>query len=184
MRSALPTASQESANQELPLATGTCRCEHPRCLTCSWINTASTVISHSTKLSYSVGPGNYNCKTPNVVYVIKFSCGELYIGETSRALKDRITGHRNAIRHQDLSQPVAAHYATHNHCAEDLSVCVLQKCSSDSQRFIAEKKWISQLVTDHPLGLNLEHVLAKDKRLVRALKSKSVSDAQSVPSSS
>ena len=76
-----------------------------------------------------------------------------------------MSGHRFAIRHQDTRQPVASHCVEHAHTMDDLSVMVLQKTASDSERFVSEKRWISQLVSDHPFGLNLEHVLAKNKHL-------------------
>ena len=140
-------------------------CLRSRCKTCSLINPSPVFKSFTTGLRYRVRSFGGNCVTANVVYLITFSCGQIYVGETCQPLKDRMTGHRFAIKHSDTRQPVASHFIEHGHCMSDVSVAIIEQTASDKERFRAEKRWISQLVNDHPFGLNLEHMLAKDKHV-------------------
>ncbi len=56
------------------------------------------------------------CKTNNVIYIIRLysPCNTIFVGETSRSLKERITEHRSAINGKDLKRPVARHFCELN----------------------------------------------------------------------
>ena len=176
-------AAEHPARLTVPRETYTKACNHRLCKTCAWINPNPSVTSYTTKLSYRIRPSGSTCSTSNIVYAITFNCGQIYIGETSQPLNRRMNGHRSAIMTRDLRQPVTAHFCEHGHLLEDIAVSVLQVTNSDSQRFTAEKRWISQLVCDHPHGLNLEHVLAKERHLVPPVAPSASSRRSSAPTS-
>ena len=135
------------------------------CKTCANINQSAQITSKTTNLQYSPRVPSCNCGTSNVVYLIQFRCGEQYVGETMNALRKRMNGHRRDIETRDLTKPVSRHFVQHQHSWEDVGVSVIEQCNSDIGRKRAEKKWMSQLMSDHPLGLNLEHVLKNDKHV-------------------
>jgi hypothetical protein len=147
---------------------GTVKCNRARCKTCELINPSTTIVSHTTGLKYHANlHEEADCASAGLVYLIRFSCGELYVGETSQKLSGRIAGHRSDIRKGCLDRPVSAHFVEHQHEENDWTVSIIKIAVDEKRRFVAEKRWISQLMTDAPLGLNLEHVFNKEKHVSR-----------------
>jgi len=97
------------------------------------------------------------CEACNVIYGINcIQCGKIvYVGETSRSLKERLKEHEADTRHH-RSKPVAEHFNSGQHSVEDMGVCVLQNIrdNSDYYRKIKELNWIQLLKTEVPNGLN------------------------------
>ena len=67
-------------------------------------------------------------------------------------------GHRHDIVSADMSKPISAHFVNHNHSMDDVTVVAVEKTNGQRQRKNRELYWISQLMTDFPFGLNIEHV--------------------------
>ena len=80
------------------------------------------------------------------------------MGETGQAIHCRMTNHRADIIHNRIEdKPVAAHFNTQGHAVEDLAVMVIEKLWKDDPVLwkIREDKWIRNLDTSHPRGMNL-----------------------------
>ena len=105
----------------------------------------------------SAPPGHIHSATKNVVYCITCTkCGKLYIGETKRMLRERFREHLRDIRISNMTSPVAQHFTSRGHSTEDITVCCLLICSTDTQRKQMEMRIIDRLGTLDPLGLNLD----------------------------
>ena len=53
--------------------------------------------------------------TKGVVYKIPCECGRMYVGETGRTLKQRITEHKRAVKNADSNNGLAVHVAETEH---------------------------------------------------------------------
>ena len=85
---------------------------------------------------------HFSCSSSSVIYLIQCSsCNSVYVGETGRALRERMTSHRFDIAH-DKDTPVAEHFSQHGH---DFMVSVIQHTSENLvTRRLVEKRWISR----------------------------------------
>ena len=64
-----------------------------------------------TKVKTPVDPINIK----GVVYRIPCECGRVYVGETGRTLKQRITEHKRAVKNADSNNGLAVHVARTEH---------------------------------------------------------------------
>ena len=53
--------------------------------------------------------------TKGVVYKIACECGRVYVGETGRRLKQRITEHKRAVKYADSNNRLAVHVSRTKH---------------------------------------------------------------------
>ncbi|KAH3859239.1 hypothetical protein DPMN_101955 [Dreissena polymorpha] len=72
----------------------------------------------------------------------------VYVGETSRSLKERLKEHEADTRHHK-SKPVAEHFNSKDH-----GILQTIRDDSDYYRKIKELNWIRLLKTEVPNGLN------------------------------
>ncbi len=94
----------------------------------------------------------------NVVYAI--SCSKystpVYVGETERTLRERMTEHLADIRLM-REKPVAKHFTERDHRGvNDVEICILERIHDKSRifRLIKEKSWINKMKTEVPVGIN------------------------------
>ncbi|XP_069473373.1 uncharacterized protein [Ambystoma mexicanum] len=106
------------------------------------------------------------CISTGVVYAIKCPCGKLYVGQTSRAVKERITEHKSNIRCKNVKSPLARHFLQSSHTVAQVKYMVLEVVKKsyrggDYQSTLSrrEKYWIDLLDTLSPRGLNEEFSL-------------------------
>ena len=100
-----------------------------------------------------------NCKSANVIYLITCTqCGKQYVGETKRALNERMNGHRSDWTKQRFQRsPVAEHFHLQNHDFNShVSLCCIEHDVqwSDDTRKARESYWIRRLNTIQPHGIN------------------------------
>lgn len=107
------------------------------------------------------------CKSNYVVYLLKCPCGLGYVGKTKQELKTRISEHKCSIRNRDEKSPVARHINSVGH-----DVCTLKFKRTDMIQPLRrggkrnkllpqrEAKWIHNLQTESPRGLNEELLLS------------------------
>ncbi|OCT86382.1 hypothetical protein XELAEV_18020064mg [Xenopus laevis] len=69
--------------------------------------------------------GYYTCLTMFAVYVIKCPCGFLYVGQTTRQVRDRIREHKSAIKTKNVDQAVAGHFVVMGHGIHQLKFQVV-----------------------------------------------------------
>ena len=87
----------------------------PRCQIC-YIITTDTVINIP-GTSHIYHPGNYNCDSSNIVYILMFNKCNYgnYVGETSTKFCLRVNNHKRSIRDNHKGLPVAVHYNQTDH---------------------------------------------------------------------
>jgi len=84
--------------------------------------------------------------------------GLLYIGHTGEALKDRVNKHRYDAKKRPHNNELATHVNQHEHdFNNDIDFCVLKKgIINEKERILYEDKFICQLGTIQPTGLNID----------------------------
>ncbi|XP_045208770.2 uncharacterized protein LOC123560670 [Mercenaria mercenaria] len=99
-----------------------------------------------------------SCSDTNLVYgLLCKPCNKtIYVGETERSLKERISEHLRDIR-QQVDKPINRHFI--GHTERDLQVVVLQKLYHEGRlyRQILEEKWMKKLATKFPHGCNVKY---------------------------
>lgn len=101
---------------------------------------------------------NFNCKSQNVIYGIVCSkCDStVYVGETERELRERISEHiRDITRKAD--KPIMRHFDG-SHLPDNARFTVLERLygASRVERQIREAVWIKKLRTMRPHGCNVK----------------------------
>lgn len=142
--------SKEDRHKTIP-------CGEESCKVCSHVCT-SRRFSSTNGDEYEILMGG-NCNTRNVVYLL--SCrrceNSVYVGETERALKQRVKEHLWDIR-GNKEKPVAVHFNQAGHKLDDLQVQVIESVKDNSlyYRKIREEFWMNKLNTVTPFGLNVK----------------------------
>ena len=105
-------------------------CGKHRCKVCKHIDTSTKVfINHKT-----FRPGNYNCYSANVVYLIHCQkCPEAqYIAETGGRFRYRFNNYTYSIRQKKLL-PLPLHFNADDYNINDLKVCMLKGNFKDTK---------------------------------------------------
>ena len=122
-----------------PNQPGTHPCKAPRCKTCPLVKTSDS-------LPLPCPPGHYTCTSTNVIYAITCTaCTAVYIGETGCTLRERMTGHRYTVAHNE-DTPVADHFTQVDGTHHKMRVAVLAQAPDDTRlRRILERRWIEKM---------------------------------------
>ncbi len=93
-------------------------------------------------------------------------CNKQYVGKTSRSIRTRIIEQMRSIRRKDIKSLVASHFNEASHSISDLDFTVIEHISQlrrggDMERRLLQRecKWIFDLRSLYPLGMNEELVL-------------------------
>ena len=103
------------------------RCNQTDCTSCPYIQEGNKITINGTPWSIN---NKVNCLTYNIVYGIickKDRCGQVYIGETKRMLKFRLSDHRGYINNKDRIQATGLHFNLPGHSLTDLSISVIEQ---------------------------------------------------------
>ena len=86
--------------------------------------------------------GKFTCASTNVVYLLTCTaCQAAYVGETGCTLRERMNGHRSAIKNGE-DTPVADHFKEEH----SVRVSVLTSTPEEViQRHLMERAWIRRL---------------------------------------
>ena len=142
-------------------AVGMVPCLRPRCKTCKNVDTASSITSTTTNLSYKVASAT--CSSKHVIYMLKFTnCDKMYIGQTEQQFSLRMNGHRSSVNKRDVQLPFSHHFIEHEHSWDDVQLTILESVPENKTLDSSESHWISQLMSDHPFGLNIQNVLYRN----------------------
>ena len=108
-------------------STGNKMREKPRCQICNIITTDTVINIPGT--SHIFHPGNYNCDSSNIVYLLMCNMCNFgnYVGETSTKFRLGINNHKKSIRDNHKCLPVAVHYNQTDHSINDISCCIERK---------------------------------------------------------
>lgn len=135
-------------------------------------------ITHPQKGEKIPSKGFFTCNSSNVIYTIKCPCGKMYIGQTSRAIKIRLTEHKSNIRRYQQKMKdegplttevqnkfgestVARHFYEARHNISELRWQIIEEIYRDQvslgKRLLQrEAFWITTFETLVPKGLNEE----------------------------
>ena len=132
-------------------------CGNKRCFTCK-LMTPTQIAKSSSGASVKL-KRQTNCKSANVIYLITCTqCGKQYVGETKRALNERMNGHRSDwTKRRFQRSPVTEHFHLQNHDFNShVSLCCIDHDAqwSDDTRKARESYWIRRLDTMQPHGIN------------------------------
>ena len=135
-------------------------CNSSKCLTCRYHATEKdTFISNSYGSIFKIKE-SVNCGSKNIIYLVTCKkCNLQYVGETSRALRDRTTDHRSNIV-TNKRTPIGLHFNSNNHSYRDLEIAAIEKISEKIQKNVVtirkqrEEFWQMKLGTKFPAGLN------------------------------
>ena len=124
-------------------------CGNKRCFTCK-LMTPTQIAKSSSGASVKL-KRQTNCKSANVIYLITCTqCGKQYVGETKRALNERMNGHRSDwTKRRFQRSPVAEHFHLQNHDFNShVSLCCIDHDAqwSDDTRKARESYWIRRLI--------------------------------------
>ena len=80
----------------------------------------------------------------------------IYVGQTGEKICDRFSKHRYDVKKRPTNTEFAEHFHK-NHTENDLEVVILQTgLKTEEERIHNEDKWICQLQTLHPSGINAD----------------------------
>jgi tripartite motif-containing protein 2/3 len=135
-------------------------CNSSRCLTCRYHATEKdSFISNSYGGVFKIKDA-LNCGSKNIIYLVTCKkCNLQYVGETSRALRDRTTDHRSNIR-TNKTTPIGLHFNSNNHSYSDLEIVAIEKITESDHKNVMtirkqrEEFWQRKLGTKFPDGLN------------------------------
>ena len=86
------------------------------------------------------------CESKGVIYCIECKrCGQIYVGETCRKLKDRFKEHRLDVINRRTEKEVGSHFNSDGHSVQDMSVSGLKYEASLIMRKFWEQKIISMI---------------------------------------
>ena len=99
------------------------------------------------------------CRVRNVVYAILCTrCqATVYVGETERELRERMTEHLRDIRLK-REKPINFHFGAQGHTNNDVAFAVLEKTfeAERTERQLREGIWIKKLASVKPHGCNVK----------------------------
>ena len=143
--------STDSSSTEQP---GSHVCQRPRCQTCEFVTPLTDI--RGPKSTFTIRD-HFTCMLENLVYCISCRrCSHIYIGETGRNLRSRISEHLRSGRNNTPGFPVAQHFNSAvtvlqmSRC--EVCVCVEVRTSVPKQ---LEMRLIFQQGTVQRDGLNI-----------------------------
>ena len=90
------------------------------------------------------------CSTINCVFMLHCDkCGKIYIGETGRILRARLSDHRGYINNQVITATTGDHINLVGHSLANHKVIILEKVEKNDEMYIKqrEKYFINKLST-------------------------------------
>lgn len=152
-----PTPSQTLL---CPLPNGNYRCGN--CAQCNNTVKIDHFVHPHTGKKYPI-KSVITCASTHVIYILRCPCGLVYVGKTTRKLKQRISEHKSSIRRNDRDYPVAIHFNDNHHDVCSLRFYGIEYVpppprGGDHDRLLKQREafWIHTLQTLAPKGLNDE----------------------------
>lgn len=145
----------------LPIATT----GHSPCNTCAYCAATLSGLEWHCQQTMKIYKWKWDttCQSVYVVYFVHCPCSLHYIGRTIRSVKIRLSEHASRLRQRIDTAPMVAHCIAHNHVFEDLVWTVIDHVPLDprggdwiKKLQWLEQRWIFQLDTIDPKGLNHE----------------------------
>jgi hypothetical protein len=137
--------------------TGMHRCASSRCRACNYITPDDKFKSSFNGRCFKLKYG-FTCKSTNIIYLVSCKqCAKQYVGQTGRALAERICDHLSNIRTRK-STPISLHFNLPNHSLSDFTITAIEQIPNTENaltlRLLKESTWQNLLQTAYPLGIN------------------------------
>ena len=130
-------------------------CGKDRCKVCSLVDDQDIMSMVAYKKFNNMLHYDVNCEQKMVVYMIRCThCNIVYVGETIRRLKKRISEHLYNIKQRKNSSSLVTHFNT---CPGEVRISVIASLAENSnkaQLLEMENRWIRLLNSAFPFGLN------------------------------
>ena len=139
------------------------KCKRPHCTYCKAMDRTGRITCPFNKRSY-ISRHNVDCTSNNLVYCLYCKvCHKIYVGQTKREVRARMSEHFTSIRKRKNHLVVGRHYNSAGHTGtHNATIFVLDFIQthpdaplSKRRREACEQKWIFRLRSSIPLGLNL-----------------------------
>ena len=116
------------------------KCTNISCMTCPYAIPGKNVKSFATKLNVEVN-APVNCFSNHIVYCIScIHCGQQYIGESHRSLKERFGEHRGYVRGEKLNKATGEHFNLEGHSISDMRIQIVEKIFTKNGFFRKERE--------------------------------------------
>lgn len=134
-------------------------CGVPLCACCKRMS--KKAVLHSSATTHHHLPRNTDCNSMGLIYHLQCTrCASrnVYIGQTMRPLKQRLSGHRAAYLSRK-NMPIYTHLHRGKHEFSDLQLSVLEVLKHPTREALlqAEERWISVFNSRVPQGLNSQY---------------------------
>ena len=119
---------------------GMTKCNTPNCTACAYILETKEVKING--VSWKINK-KLNCNNYNIVYGIickKDKCKEVYIGETKRRLKFRLSDHRGYVVNKLTNTATGHHFNLPGHSLADLSVTIIEEVKKNDTFYRKEQE--------------------------------------------
>ena len=116
------------------------KCNRQNCTACPFIQEGKNIKINQTKWTFNK---KFNCHTYNLVYAIvcrKAECKEVYIGETKRLLKSRLSEHKGYVTNHDTSTATGRHFNSSGHTLADLSITVIEQVRKNDTLYRTQRE--------------------------------------------
>ena len=103
------------------------RCNKPGCPACPYIQPGPTFKAKATNHAVDLN-AEADCNTCNLVYAISCGaarCGDQYIGQTSKSLKERLRQHLGYVDRN--VEATGRHFNLPGHSKSDLKISIVEK---------------------------------------------------------
>ena len=88
---------------------------------------------------------SFSCEPQCLIYCTEcYKCGQLYMGETSRKLKEHFREHRHNVLNKKQDNEVALHFNQEGHSVEDMEVKGLKFVSETFTHKLQEQRLIGK----------------------------------------
>ena len=124
------------------------KCQSPKCVTCTHLNTTPYFTSTTTKTTYLIRH-SFSCNSTNLIYLITCTkCRKDYVGLTTKTLRERINHHRTSI-HTKQKRYINNHFNFPDHSIKTLSVQPIDTIHNSTPQTLVEleRYWIHTLNT-------------------------------------
>jgi hypothetical protein len=141
--------------EKTPISFRVTPCDSLRCGCCKHIQPTSS-FSNSTKTNTHIITSDFNCSSSNLLYLISCKkCEMLYVGQTTRTLRERLNNHRSNIKLL-LQTSISIHFNLPTHSISDLIITPFLDILplSEVDRNKIEFAYMKLLNTLYPKGLN------------------------------
>ena len=137
-------------------------CDSGRCGFCTRgsLDLNPTFSSNCTddKFHISYDAPKVTCQAKCCIYLISCKiCCMKYVGKTVNTIRDRLNGHRGAMRGRTEAEVMLNHFAGEKgHGIGNMIMKPIEGCANKSELDSKEKYWMKELNTVFPYGLNMD----------------------------